>query len=249
MFSASADFAIDKPAGQPCPNLLADFRCSIHDGLRQRGFVGCTVYDCFGAGQKVAQVTYGGRDWRRHPGTAAQMFTVFTIMRLLHELLWYLNEAMTLPAAAPLRRELEHAIDETERVTFGTADELAIFDVATHRSKINALLRRASGLVRADAARRDVDHAGADLVGKDLSGADLRGANLRGASLIGADLRGADLRLADVTGADVRAADVRDADLHTTIFLAQHQLDAARGDSTTRLPPSLRRPPHWPPRS
>ena len=44
-FSASADFAISKPAGQPCPNLHPDFRCSIHDRLRPRGFGGCTAYD------------------------------------------------------------------------------------------------------------------------------------------------------------------------------------------------------------
>ena len=66
-FAASADFAIDKPAGQPCPNLLADFRCGIHDHLRERGFPGCTVFDCFGAGQRVAQVSFGGVDWRRAP--------------------------------------------------------------------------------------------------------------------------------------------------------------------------------------
>ena len=30
-FSRSADFAIDKPAGEACPNLSADFRCGIHD--------------------------------------------------------------------------------------------------------------------------------------------------------------------------------------------------------------------------
>lgn len=85
-FSASADFAIDKDAGQPCPNLRGDFRCSIHDRLRQRGFPGCAVYDCFGAGQQVTQVTFGGQDWRT-PGVAAQMFAVFTIVRQLHELL------------------------------------------------------------------------------------------------------------------------------------------------------------------
>ena len=65
-FAASADFAIDKPAGHPCPNLQEeDFRCGIHDRLRERGFPGCTVFDCFGAGQQVAQVTFGGRDLRR----------------------------------------------------------------------------------------------------------------------------------------------------------------------------------------
>ena len=42
-FSASADFAIDKAAGQACPNLRSDFRCSIHDRLRKRSFPGCVV--------------------------------------------------------------------------------------------------------------------------------------------------------------------------------------------------------------
>jgi len=46
-FSASADFAIDKDAGQACPNLQSDFRCGIHAHLRPQGFPGCAVYDCF----------------------------------------------------------------------------------------------------------------------------------------------------------------------------------------------------------
>ena len=69
-FAASADFALDKPAGQPCPNLQQDLRCGIHAELRPRGFPGCTAYDCFGAGQQVSQVTFGGRDWRGAPATA-----------------------------------------------------------------------------------------------------------------------------------------------------------------------------------
>lgn len=63
-FARSADFAIDKGAGEPCPNLESDFRCGIHTRLRRTGFTGCTVYDCFGAGQRVSQVTFGGVDWR-----------------------------------------------------------------------------------------------------------------------------------------------------------------------------------------
>lgn len=49
-FAASADFAIDKKAGQPCPNLQADNHCGIHGQLRDRGFTGCTVFDCFRCG-------------------------------------------------------------------------------------------------------------------------------------------------------------------------------------------------------
>lgn len=244
-FSASADFAIDKDAGQPCPHLQSDFRCGIHKTLRQRGFPGCAVYDCFGAGQKVAQATFGGKDWRRAPRTAKRMFEVFAIMRQLHELLWYLTEALTLQSARPLHGELRGALDETERLTLQSPDGLTELDVAAHRREVNALLLRASELVRGHVRRRTIDHAGADLTGADLRCADLRGANLRGADLLGADLRGADLRVADLLGADCRAADLRGADLTGSIFLTQSQLDAARGDTDTKVPRSLDRPTHW----
>jgi len=248
-FSASADFAIDKGAGQACPNLQTDFRCGIHDRLRQQGFPGCTVYDCFGAGQKVAQVTFGGQDWRRAPQTAAQMFDVFTVMRQLHELLWYLTEALTLQRARPVHAALGLALEETERLTHEPPDALVALDVAAQRDDVNALLLRASDLVRAESGPQSIDRRGADLIGSDLRGADLRGANLRGAYLIGADLRGADLRLADLIGADLRGADLRGADLTGSIFLTQAQLDSAKGDAATRLPPSRTRPAHWASRS
>ncbi|MDX6564504.1 MAG: hypothetical protein QOE10_166, partial [Gaiellales bacterium] len=150
-FSASADFAIDKAAGRPCPNLRADNRCEIHAELRHRGFPGCAVYDCFGAGQKVAQVTFGGQDWRSRPETAAQMFEAFRLMRQLHELLWYLSEAVALAPGEPLVRELRLALDDTEQLTRSTADELVELDVDSHRQVVNGLLRRTSELVR----RRD----------------------------------------------------------------------------------------------
>jgi uncharacterized protein YjbI with pentapeptide repeats len=255
-FSASADFAIDKAAGQPCPNLRQDFRCGIHGQLRERGFPGCTVYDCFGAGQQVSQVTFGGRDWRQNPRIAEPMFQTLTIMRQLHELLWYLTEALTLQPARPLLGELSLALAETERLTRGNPDELLTLDVGAHREGVSALLLRTSELVRAAAGHRRLDRRGADLIGtdlrgadligKDLRGADLRGADLRGAYLIGADLTRADLRMADLIGADLRGADLSGADLTGSIFLVQSQLQAARGDGDTRLPPSLTHPAHWP---
>ncbi len=245
-FAASSDFAIDKPAGQPCPNLGPDYGCGIHDGLRQRGFGGCAVYDCFGAGQQIAQVTFGGRDWRREPGRAAGMFAAFATMRHLHELLWHLTEALALGAAGRLRGALLDAYDEIERATRGGPDELAAIDVAAHRRHVGALLGRASALARAEVHGPRPDHGGADLIGRDLRGADLRGASLRGAYLLGADLRGADLRRADLLGADLRGADLRRADLRDSLFLTQQQVDAAHGDGATGLPRALNRPTHWP---
>ncbi|WP_245996531.1 pentapeptide repeat-containing protein [Streptomyces armeniacus] len=245
-FAVSADFARDKAAGEPCTHLDTDFGCGIHSRLRQEGYRGCTVYDCFGAGQKVSQVTFGGRDWRQAPETAGAMFAVLPVMRQLHELLWYLTEALTLPAAAPVHGELRASLEHTEHLTLGGPDELASLDVAAHRDGVSALLLRVSELVRAGVpGARHQNRRGADLMGARLRRANLRGASLRGALLIAADLTGADLRTADLLGADLRDADLSGADLTDCLFLTQSQLNAAKGDGATRVPRAFVRPAHW----
>ncbi|RKT18626.1 uncharacterized protein YjbI with pentapeptide repeats [Streptomyces sp. 1114.5] len=244
-FAAGTDFAVNKAAGTPCRNLQADFSCGIHVRLRDSGFQGCTVYDCFGAGQRVSQVTFGGRSWREEPDSAGQMFEVFPIVRQLHELLRYLTEALAFAPARAVHAELRQALEETDRLAGGTPEQILAVDVPAHRQRVSELLLRASELVRASVPRRR-EHRGGDLFGARLRGADLQGANLRGALLVAADLSGADLRLADLIGADLRDTNLAGADLSTALFLTQAQLDAARGDAATRLPDGLKRPAHWP---
>ncbi|MEV7289339.1 pentapeptide repeat-containing protein [Streptomyces sp. NPDC093252] len=243
-FARSSDFAVDKPAGTPCRNLGADHRCGIHARLRESGYRGCTVYDCFGAGQQVSQVVFGGVDWRAGPPERRRrMFEVFPVVRQLHELLRYLTEALTLPAARPVHAEVRGALERTERLTGGTPGELMALDVAAHRQEVGALLLRVSELVRAGTG--GPDRRGAELVGARLPGAGWRGAHLRGALLIAADLTRADLRGADFLGADLRDTDLSDADLTDAFFLTQPQVEAARGNAGTRLPGSVTRPAHW----
>ncbi|MFD1938968.1 pentapeptide repeat-containing protein [Nonomuraea mangrovi] len=232
-FAASADFAIDKPAGKACPNLRADHRCGIHARLREKGFAGCTVYDCFGAGQQVTQ-----------SGLADRAVEVFPVMRDLHELLYYVTEALGWRAAEPVHGELAGAAAEIEGLIGGDADVVAKVDTGALRARTSPLLLRAGELVRNHGGRvgRKMKM---DLMGAKLRGADLRRATLRGAYLIGADLRGADLREADVIGADFRNADLGGADLRGCLFLTQSQLDAARGDAATRIPAAFTRPGHW----
>lgn len=221
--------------------------------MRGIGFRGCTVYDCFGAGQKVAQLTFRGKDWQQAPETAAAMFAALPVMRQLHELLWYLHEAAEREAARSLREELHRACGELERLTRLDAQALSELSLPEVRAGVDALLTRTSELVRGEALRAVGDAAkrrknyrrGADLIGARLRGADLRAALLRGAYLIAADLRQADLRAADLIGADLRDADLRGADLSDSLFLTQSQLNAAKGDETTLVPPWLARPDHW----
>jgi hypothetical protein len=239
-FARSSDFAIDKPAGTPCLHLLADFRCEIHSHLRSAGFPGCTVFDCFGAGQRTL-VAYDGRSWRDAEVSAPDMFAVFEVLRALHELLWHLAEvlrhgrAVSLHAVArDLRAEIEQAVDAAPPVVLGA-------DVGALRRRVGTVLTETSDLVR----RPGRDRSHADLSARRLDTEDLRATGLRGALLLGADLRDAVLDRTDLLGADLRGCDLRGADLRTALFLTQVQADAASGDACTLLPEVLARPSHW----
>src|SRR6266540_262833 len=159
------------------------------------------------------------------------MFAVFPVMRHLHELLWYLTEALDLPGAAPLRDEVAIALRETERLPHLGSGALLTLDVAAHRERVNAVLRAVSDLVRTGSGSGAGRGAGAG----SGTGAGRPPADHRGADLVGADLRGQGLRAANLRGADLRGG----------LFLTQSQLDAARGDARTRIPPALSKPAHW----
>lgn len=246
-FTKSSDFAIDKPHGTPCPNLREDCSCAIHPQLRERGFRGCQVFECFGAGQRISQGTFDGVSWRQAPATAAGMFAAFGIARQLHEVLAYLREAAEWPVDDTLRAQLEHQFAVIDAACGLQAAELAAVDVEALRGPASLLLRSASRAARSAimgdrAAEREL---GPDLFARDLAGEDLRGACLRGAMAIAADFSGADLRHADLIGADLRDANLRGADLRGALFLTDSQLTSAQGDATTRLSPTVQRPPHW----
>lgn len=252
-FAKSADFPFDKAAGEPCENLDDADGCRIHPHLRDRGFSGCTVFDCSGAGQKVSQHTFAGRSWRDDAETQRSMFATFPIVRRLHDLLRYLDEAVTLAsrdrpdADADAARWLG-AFERVHRLSDGTPEDLAALDVDGEYDRARPLLVEASERARAGVRTGPPDPRlvpGSDLVGADLRRADLRGRTLRGSLAIAADLRGTTLDRCDLLGVDLRDADVRGADLRGALFLTQMQVNAARGDAGTQLPDGFQRPGHW----
>jgi len=237
---------MDKESGTPCPNLLSNFQCKIHKELRSNGFRGCASYECFGAGQKVSQFTFKGKDWRNDSKLAKEMFHVFPITQQLHEMLWYLHQALNMEATKPIHDQLQNTYEETEYLTKQNPEFIFKINVHEHRSKVNKLLLRTSELVRSKTLnkkfKKKIQY---DLIGAKLKGADLNGASLRGVLLIAADLREADLRTVDFIGTDLRDADLSGANLMGSIFLTQAQVNAAKGDRNTKLPSSLSIPLHW----
>ncbi|MGL4109859.1 pentapeptide repeat-containing protein [Clostridium sp. LP20] len=252
-FSASEGFPTNKDAGKPCINLQPDFKCTVHKSLRDKGLKGCMAYDCFGSGQKVAQVTYGGKDWRGNPEISKEMFEIFLIMRQLHEMLWYLKEALSIPQDNLVQNKIINIIDETIRLTDLDPDSLIKLDLVAHRNNVNLLLAMTSEAVRSkerrgkksNLNRKKIIAGRLNLIGLNLKKVNLRGEDLRGALLIATDLRDVDLSGADLIGADMRDTDIRGANLSRSIFITQAQINGAKGDSNTRLPISIVRPSHW----
>lgn len=252
-FSASEGFPQDKDAGKPCINLQSDFKCSVHNNLRQKGLKGCTAYDCFGAGQKVAQDTYCGHNWMKNPQSSNEMFDVFLVMRQLYEMLWYLSNAFRVQCDNKTKEQINNMIKETLQLTNMSPDSLIRLDLISHRNKVNNLLAATSETIRNEARKgikstlkRNKLIAGRlNLIGADLRKNNLRGEDLRGALLIAANLQGVDLCGADLIGADLRDTDLRGADLSKSIFITQAQINSARGDSNTKLPISIIRPTYW----
>ena len=145
------DFAIDKPAGLPCPNLDGHL-CRIHKTLEWEGFAGCVRYDCAGAGQRVVQDVFAGASWQTEPELARPMIDAFRAMRLIHDLMQLLMaaEALSLPDAEEERRYA--LLDTLEREDW-TPETLAAFETGSIPGEVQSFIRSLRAFVPARAPR------------------------------------------------------------------------------------------------
>lgn len=136
-FEASEDFAITKVAGARCPNLTRDHRCAIHDKLADRGFLGCTLYDCYGAGQQITRA-FASADCELQRNAA------FNALRAVHELLWQLTEAAKLcpPARVDIAAEIALQVELLDAIAQGPTSALIGLDLSVRERATRASLRR-----------------------------------------------------------------------------------------------------------
>lgn len=103
-------FAAAKDAGEACPKLANDGRCTIYADRADRGFAGCIRFECFGAGQHVVQHLFEGKDWRSEPALMGAMIESFLTMRPVSDLAFLVSRALAaLPDDATAARL--HALD------------------------------------------------------------------------------------------------------------------------------------------
>ncbi|MGL4820960.1 MAG: pentapeptide repeat-containing protein, partial [Bacilli bacterium] len=205
-FSKSDGFPYDKVAGERCVHLKQDHRCEIHSELHARGLKGCTSYDCFGAGQKVTHLT--SESALEGKTGCDTMFMKFNIARQLHEMLWYLNDALTFTNDQQSRNHLAELIGSMEEYANAPAPDL---DLVALRARVNTQLKE----VRQEVERRVTNHTRTGKSNfKPRRDKDYSGKNLRALSLVGVDFSGAwlmetNFAEADLTGANVIGADFR----------------------------------------
>jgi uncharacterized protein YjbI with pentapeptide repeats len=223
-------------------HLLPDFRCAIHPQLAQANMKGCLTYDCFGAGQRVTQVCFPETNWRKTPAQASEIFKVFLAMVELHLLLWYLIEAWSVVSDDRCLSDIEALVEENKQMTARSPAEILEIGVEEHRRNVNRLLKKVSKMM---ALGHSDSKRSRDFLGKDFAGANLDGRDLSMSLLIAANLEGCNLRGANFLGADLRDARVADTDLTECIFLTQMQVNSAKGNTDTKLPPHLSRPVTW----
>ena len=137
-FEASEDFAFDKPAGVACRHLTRESRCEIHATLVERGLRGCAAYDCYGAGQRATRAFAGAREAELERDDA------FLRLRVVHELLWLLTEALALcpPVHAEVRAQLALEIEGLDSIASGPVAALLEVDLDARGREARAALRR-----------------------------------------------------------------------------------------------------------
>lgn len=242
-FSKIDGFPEDKPPGQPCKNLLPDFRCRVHSALAEKGLTGCRAYDCFGAGQHVVQYHYQGKSWAELPEQAGEMTEVFFLLWRLYQMRWYLCEAGMICSGLSLKQQVDGLILENKNRAGQPPAELLTMDLTPHKKRVDQALKEAAKTVSANFSTKPL--GGGDLIGKSFRGKNLDGQDFSMALLLAADLEGCSLYGANFLGADLRDANLKNTDLRQSLFLTQGQVNAACGNKNTKLPLWLDVPSAW----
>ncbi len=242
-FSKTDGFPENKSAGKPCVNLQKDFRCSIHKDLINKNMKGCIGYDCFGAGQKVTQIIYGSTTWQTAPEKSKQIFEVFLTVFHLHQMLWFLIESKSLLPARALWEDVDKLIEKNRNVCGSSPETILEFDLEDYKNQVNGILKQVSTLVIMNFKNNDKVHK--NYFGKSFCGRNMDGLDLSMNLLIAADFSKCSFSGTDFLGADTRDANFDNADLREAVFLTQAQINAARGNACTLLPPHLTHPDTW----
>jgi hypothetical protein len=157
-FDADQGFGFDKEAGTPCQHLQADFMCSIHNELPERGFRGCTHYSCHGAGQRVTRL-FGEAHWRSNAERTGEIHAAFVRMHKLHELQFLLHTALGKVSTPDWQQRLQARQQQLEALCIEVEAHNSV-DLEAATTATYALLRQLATEPAIVALRNNQVHSG-----------------------------------------------------------------------------------------
>ncbi|MFD1254308.1 hypothetical protein ACFQ30_15630, partial [Devosia equisanguinis] len=144
-FQRGTQFAHDKPAGQPCHNLAADFSCRIHARREELGYDGCEAFDCLGAGQR-ASAMFAGENWQRDASVARRLYASFSMLLRLQEMRQALTTAADLDLPPDLHNERQGLLDRLAELAESGREDLA-GDSSTALAAAKTFLKRLANVI------------------------------------------------------------------------------------------------------
>ena len=243
-FSKTDGFPKDKIAGEPCMHLLKNYQCKIHSQLKAKKMRGCIGYDCFGAGNQVTEIVYKRKTWNELPKQSKEIFDVFTAVFQLYQIRYFLTEASLLIFADSFSGDIQKLIEEHVRITNNSPQIILSFNIEEYRSKANDVLKEICKRLHGKENRKDFS-CPKDFIGKKFRGKDMSGLDLSTKLLIAADFSDCIFDGTIFLGADTRDTNFTGADLEEAVFLTQGQINAAKGNRSTKIPKHLYYPVTW----
>lgn len=244
-FSKSDGFPKDKEAGIACKNLMPDHKCKVHSKLFAQGLKGCMKYDCFGAGQYVTHNFNLLPNWNTISSEKANIiFNSFLAALRVHQTLWYLSQCLILRLPPSEKEHADLLINEGTKLIEKPLEILANLDTQPFCEKSNKYLKHICELCESPFSNTNKTQS-TNYMGKNMKQKNLEGKDFSMSLLIAANLEQASLCGANFLGADMRDTNICRTDLSQCLFLTQIQINSAKGNSLTVLPPYLYRPKIW----
>lgn len=244
-FTKSDGFPKDKKAGVACENLQSDYRCKVHSNLSKQGLKGCMAYDCFGAGQFVTRHLKTEPNWLTISSQEAdEIINFYLAVMRVHQTLWYLSQCIILQLPQSEKQQAKSLINEGRAFLEKPCITLADLNTQLFCEQANQYLKHICALYQKNSSKTS-DKQTQNYMGKNMKRKNLEGKDLSMTLLIAANFEQANLSGANFLGADMRDTNLCNTDVSQSLFLTQIQINAAKGNKNTILPPYLHKPEAW----
>lgn len=175
---------------------------------------------------------------------ASKIFNAYYVVLNVHQILWHLLQCLILRLSQKEKAQASVLIKEGSILIEKPLEMLSILDGQSFSDKSNTYFKHVFGLYHSNTRntrkKQVINYMGKNMQRKNLTRTDFSRSLLIATNLVQASLYGASF-----FGADMRDTNICDTDVSNCLFLTQFQINSAKGNCNTILPPYLLKPKIW----